>query len=447
MPEMITQTAQTHPRRAACNSLIACEKHGKYANLEVSAAIERSAMTPADRSLYTALVYGVLERRITLDYLIDALSSRPAETLDAEVRAILWLGLYQLRFMDRIPAHAAVSESVKLASKKSGGFINAVLRNYLRKQNEISFPAPEVDFNRYLSIHYAAPIWLCALWCNSYGCETAERMLAVSFGNNRMSLRVNTEKTTVEAVLNALSESGLHVQRSALSDALLLVEGTHPLASLPGLTDGDYFVQDEASAVCTDVLAPAPGETVLDACAAPGGKSLACALRMENRGRVIACDLHANKLRLLEKSCTRLGVEIVETRVQDGRQMIATLCGIADRVLCDVPCSGLGVLAKKPDIRYKRPDDIAALPEIQYAILANCAQYVRKGGVLVYSTCTLNPAENEAVVSRFLASCGDDFVPVDFTAAGQRSQNGMCTLLPQLTGTDGFFIACMRCRL
>ena len=439
---------KTNPRYIALLSLVACDKNDKYTNLEVNASLSRSALNPQDRALYTALVYGVAERSITLDYVISKLSSRPVAEIDSVTLNAIRLGLYQMMYMDRIPAHAAVSESVNLAEKKSSGFVNAVLRNYLRKKDDGDFlPSPSNKLE-YLSIKYSAPKWLCALWSDRYDPETAESLLAAAIRQNRkISLAVNTNNTTRDAVLASLRSDGIEARASDIADNMIVIDGAQPVSELSGLADGAFYIQDEASGICVNhALSPTAGDVVIDACAAPGGKSLTSALKMNNTGKIISCDINKNKLGLLEKSCIKFGITIVETLAHDGKKLNPDFVSRADKVLCDVPCSGLGVIAKKPDIRYKTPESIDALPEVQYDILKNCANYVKDGGTLVYSTCTLNPRENEEVVTRFLSEFGGTFEPCDFTvpALDTQSANGMMTLFPHVTDTDGFFIAKMK---
>jgi len=436
-----------NPRYSALLSLVACEKNDKYTNLEVNASISHGGLQPHDRALYTALVYGVAERAITLDYVIAKISSRPVAEIDSVTLNIIRLGLYQIMYMDRIPQHAAVSESVNLSEKRSSGFVNAVLRNYLRKKGNTIFLPDESDRFHHLSIKYSAPEWLCSLWSERYGADTAEKLLASSIrAKQKISLAVNTVKTSRGDVLDSLCASEIAARKSEIADNMIVIDGSQPVSELSGLTDGLFYIQDEASGVCIHhALSPNEGDVVIDTCAAPGGKSISSALKMNNSGRIISCDINKNKLGLLEKSCMRLGIDIVETAIHDGKQMNPAWVNFADKVLCDVPCSGLGVIAKKPDIRYKKPESIAALPQIQYEILRNCANYAKEGGIVVYSTCTLNPRENEEVAARFLTEFGDTFEPCEFTvpAINTKSKGGMVTLFPHITNTDGFFIAKM----
>ncbi len=428
---MKQQNRPNDPRALAARSLVACEKSGKFSAIEIDAALRRADLSPADRALYTALVYGVIERRLTLDYLIARLSER--DKLDPEVRTLCRLGLYQLRYMDKIPDHAAVSETVACAPRPVRGFVNAVLRTYQRRAGEIALPADD------LSVIYSVDAHIVELWITSYGRETTEALLAATFDTRHTTVTANTLKTDVDAVTALLRAHGADPKTAPISPRSLRMEGSFPAASLDAHGDGLFFVQDEASGAAVAALDPQPGVLVIAVCSAPGGKSFAAAVAMSNRGRICSFDLHPNKLSLIRAGAERLGISIIETAARDGRTPDPDLVGRADRVLCDVPCSGLGILAKKPDLRYKDPGAFERLPAIQLDILSAASSYVKAGGTLVYSTCTLNKAENEDVVSAFLAS-HPEFSPCDFAAGPLASENGMLTLFPHKTGSDGFFI-------
>ena len=427
-------TNQTKPtvRSLALDSLLAIERDGKYSNLEISARLDRNDLSAADRALYTRLVYGVTERRITLDYVIGQYASRPTETLDPLVRDSLRLGLYQLLFMDKIPAHAAVDESVRLVPRAASGFVNAVLRTFLRNEKAIRWP-DKSDFSAYLSVKESVPVPLAEHFLRICGNAETERLLAAMNEEPAVCLRVNTLRMTAE---EAAARLGGTV--SAWARDIVRVEAFSETVRM-GLENGDWFVQDEASRAATMALGAEPGETVADTCACPGGKTFSAALDMHNEGAIHACDLHRNKLSLIEKGAERLGIRILDTEERDARQPNEAWIGQCDRVLCDAPCSGLGVFAKKPEIRYKNLEELGRLPSIQRDILDGASAYVKPGGVLVYSTCTLNPAENESVVRAFLASHADfALVPDDALL-----RDGMRTFWPHRDGCDGFFCARM----
>lgn len=421
-------------RKLAFDSLMRIYSGGKYSNLEVDAAIKRNKLTQQDSALYTVLVYGVLERAITLDHIIASLASRPATSIDSEVRCALRLGLYQLLYLNKIPSHAAVSESVELAPKNAGGFVNAILRSFIRQ--ELKYPMPPSDTIAYYSVKYSLPVPIIDLWCSMYGKETALSLAEYTVRRPRLCLRVNTLNATVENVEKELEAKNIRSRRSELVDDILIAERSG------GIPDcRNYFVQDEASRIAVTVLDAKPGMTVIDTCAAPGGKSLSAALDMKNSGTIYAFDLHENKLGLISSGAARLGIDIIKTAQRDAAFPDSSLIGKADRVICDAPCSGLGVISKKPEIKYKDPSSFLRLPELQYKLLSASAAYCKKGGLLVYSTCTLNRSENEGVAEKF-AKEHPDFSPHEFSLKnGIASQNGMYTFMPHRDGCDGFFAA------
>lgn len=411
-------------RSLAMESLIALERDGRYSNLEVNAALSADTLEGADRGLYTRLVYGVTERRLTLDYIINQYSNIPADRLDPDVLCALRLGLYQLLMTDRIPDHAAVSETAGLVAKRSVGYVNAVLRTFLRAEKRYKLPDKNADFTEYLSIAYSVPRELCELLQRSVGDEI-EQMLAAMNDEPPVSLRVNRLKISVE---EAISKTGGTL--SALSPDIVKIPTLDDTAKA-GINDGLWFVQDEASRYASAAVGARPGETVIDVCACPGGKSFSLAVDMENSGVLYSFDLHKNKLSLIESGAKKLGISIIKTECRDARHPNEALIKKADRVLCDAPCSGLGVLAKKPDIRYRDTAGIENLPNVQYPILCGASEYVRPGGVLVYSTCTLIKEENEKIVERFLSE------------HSEFSLREMKTFLPHIDFCDGFFCAVM----
>lgn len=433
--------AQPSVRAMAKDILLRIEHAGQYSTLALHAAIVRADLSPADRGLLTALCYGVTERRLTLDYYIDALSERKADEIDADTRTVLRMGLYQMTYMDKIPPHAAVNESVALAPRRAAGFVNAILRTYLRRNKQIPLPDPDKDPLFALSIRTSVPVPLCKKLADIFGMQQTEAILSASLlcDKSGADVRVNTLRTTPSALALRLGEQKIKVDPLPFLDNGLHL--TPPAVTSAAFREGLYIVQDTASQYACAVLDPLPGQTLIDACACPGSKSFTAAMYMQNRGHIFSCDLHENKLSLVRDGANRLGIDIIQTVCADARIPRPEWQEIADRVLCDVPCSGYGVIAKKPEIRYKDPADAERLPEIQYAILENCAHYLKKGGRLVYSTCTVLPQENEAVIARFLES-NPAFRRVPFSVGGISCPDGMLTLLPDGTH-DGFFIACL----
>ncbi len=407
----------------------------QYSNLALDHALDKSNLDTADRSFAAALFYGVLEQKITLDAQIARLSSRPPETLDSFVLTALRMGLYQLIRMDRVPPHAAIYESVELVPKKSRAFVNAVLRAYTRRPG-IVLPDKSQNFAGYLSVAYSVGLPLVNKLIPIYGKERTEHILTAFGKNPPITLRVNTLKTTREELRAQIPGS----EPTLLSPHGLYVRGA--VRSLFGFDEGLFFVQDEASQLCVEALGVREGDNVMDICACPGSKSFGCAVNMKNKGILHAYDLHEKKLSLIESGAERLGITILTSSVQDGRKPIPSLYQTADCVLCDVPCSGFGVVAKKPELRYKDPAESAALPDIQLAILENACRYVRPGGTLVYSTCTIFPEENQENIARFL-ELHSEFSQAPFHAGALDCPEGMITLLPDTFPTDGFFIAKM----
>ena len=427
-------------RESAFLSLQKHENSGAYSNIELAYAIERGGLEGAEKALYTALFYGVIERKLTLDYYISLLSDR--KEIDSNVRIILRLGMYQLLYMTKIPESAAVNESVKLARrfyarKNSENFINAVLRSFIRKRGALQLPDAKKEPIRRLSVEYSVPEWVCRLWLNAYGKEKTVRILQTVNNRPSLTLTVNTLKTSPAALSEALNLAGIKAEISPVSKYSILLDGAVPISSLAPF-EGNYFVQDEASALCVAAMGAKPGDRILDACACPGGKSFGMAMTMANEGSIRSLDLHKNKLSLIEAGAEKLGITVIETGVQNASVFNPEM-PVFDKILCDVPCSGLGVIAKKPDIRYKAEEDIVRLPLLQAKILETNAAYLKAGGTLVYSTCTVNPAENRNIVENFLTN-HPEFSLCPFTA-GAIVCDGVLEILPYEYHTDGFFIA------
>ena len=424
-------------RALALELLLRTEAAGQYANLSLDAALSREAqLSPADRALVTTLFYGVIEHRITLDAVIHALSSIPPSSIERRVRMILREAIFQLRWLDRIPDHAAINEAVSLTPRRSKGYVNAVLRSFCRRGKELCLPDREADTVAYLSVRYSILPALAERFCSIFGVTRAEAILEAFSHPPRVTVRVNTQRHTREEFLTrvagaeptVLAPFGVHLPENA------------PLHTL--LSEGLCFVQDEASQLCVAALAPTEGGRVLDLCAAPGSKSFGAALTMCDRGEVHSYDLHANKISLIEKGAMRLGLHSIRAAAADARAASPETVGVFDFVLADVPCSGYGVIGKKPDIRYKPVEQAAGLIPVQSEILDAAASCVAAGGTLVYSTCTLLPEENKEQVRAFLARHADfSLVPFEI---GTLASDGMLTLTPDRFQTDGFFIAKLR---
>lgn len=416
-------------RGAVLELLLRCEAAGQYANIALDTALKRADFKGVDRALFTALFYAVTEHRITLDHAIDALSDRKGNEIEPRVRMILRLGLCQLLYFDRIPDHAAINESVALAPARSRGFVNAVLRSFCRAGKEIRYPDVTENPIAYLSVRYSVPEALAEQFCAVFGVRGAEAQLQAFSKPPELTVRVNTARLSREAFLQRFGGTPTEIAPNGVrfSGGEVLREA---------LESGLCFVQDEASQICVEAL-DAKGARVLDVCAAPGSKSFGAALN--GACEVHSYDLHENKISLIRRGAEILGITNLRAAAADARCATPERVGEFSRVLCDVPCSGYGVLWKKPDIRYKDVSLAAGLPAVQQAILESAATCVAPGGVLLYSTCTLLPAENEQQVERFL-NANPNFSLTPFSV-GTLQSGGMLTLTPATHGTDGFFIA------
>ena len=425
-------------RKLALETLSKCESAAQYSNLALDARIKKFNITGDDRSLFTVLVYGTIEHKLTLDYYIDKLSSIPKEKIEPSTRNILRLGLYQIMFM-RTADHAAVNETVALAPQRSRGFVNAILRNFLRKKDSIALPDKEKRPAEHLSVVYSIPTETCERFISRLGIEEAEKLLSAMNEPPKMTLRVNTLKISRDQLLEKLLSNGIKASLTETSPFGIRLEDNISYSELEALCLGEFFVQDEASQISTAALDARCGMRTIDMCACPGSKSFGAAITMKNEGELFAFDLSKSKLPLIASGADRLGISIISAEAHDGREFIQGLENTADRIICDVPCSGFGVIAKKPEIRYKDINSASSLPEIQYGILCCAARYLKKGGIMVYSTCTILPEENEMIIDRFLRE-HPDFEAVPLNIGRISEEKGMITLLPHIHGTDGFFI-------
>lgn len=425
-----------NPREAALNSLLKWDTTGAFSNLEINTVISRIDAKGEDISLYTFLFLGVIEKKMLLDSVIKKYSKTNFDEIDVQALNILRLGIYQLLFADRIPDYSAVDESVSLAPKKLKGFVNAILRSFIRDGKKVSLPS---DKWQKISLEGSIPSKLVDLFIDSYGEDIAEEICTYKQEKSHTCLRVNTLKTCENEVISKIAIGGYLAEKSNITDNLIKTDA--PISALKELIDnGLVFVQDESSKIASMLLGAQPGEIVADVCACPGGKSFSIAIDMQNKGELYSSDLHENKLNLINKGSKRLGISIINTKAQNAKEFVPEYEEKFDRVLVDVPCSGLGLIFKKPDIKYKSIDDINALPSVQYDILNNAKKYLKKGGVLVYSTCTLNAKENEQNVSKFLEE-NKDFEAYDFDFGDIKSTKGGYTFFPHIIGTDGFFVA------
>ena len=429
-------------RLIALNLLDSYELEGRYVNLLLSSHVT-DGLSREERALLTALLYTTVEHKLTYDYLITSFIGGAVGRIKPHTMNIMRLGMCQILHMTGIPPYAAVDETVKLG-RNSGerGLINAVLRAALRARDADKLPYPKREKNlpRYLSVYYSFPRWIVRKFISLFGEEEAEELLRTLNTHSYTDITVNLSRISREELIERLKERGIDAAPSPMSSLSVRLGGSVDPRRLYGFEEGYFFVQDSSCAASVEVLGVKEGERVVDVCACPGGKSFAAAILTGNTGEVLSLDLHESKLPLVTGGACRLGFEHLRAEKCDATAPRVELFGSFDRVICDVPCSGLGVLSKKPDLRYREEEGLSELPELQYKILSASARYVREGGAIVYSTCTLNPDENEGVVRRFLAE-NPDFHAVDFTVGTRTSLDGMLTLTPHRDCTDGFFIS------
>lgn len=429
-------------RVTALSALIACRKQGAWADGVLKEYIARDRLDRRDAALASRLCYGVLQNRMLLDHYIQQLLTGSINKLQPVVLDILRIGLYQILMMDKIPVSAAVNEAVeqgkRYANRGAAGLINGVLRRAVREQDYLQ---PPLD----LAVRYSHPQALVDLLFDSVGEDAIEALLASHNGPAETTVQVNTLVTDDETVLAALNEAGAEVLPHPWLAHAYYISGFGNLEQIPLFRDGGFFVQDPAARLAVEAAGLRPGMQVLDGCSAPGGKSFAAALTMENDGHIYSCDIHAHKIELLKKGAERLHISIMEPLLQDASKPVEDWFDTMDAVIADVPCSGLGVIRKKPDIRYKDLNELAKLPDVQKRIINQLCRYVKPGGVLLYSTCTILKRENEELVKWFLEN-HPEFSPEPFSLPeglpGETS--GMLTLLPSVHGTDGFFICKLR---
>lgn len=435
------------PRMTAFNVLLKVERDKAYSNIAVNNAIMKNKLNRLDSSFVSSLTYGVLENRLLLDYIIGQYSKIPLRKIELKTKIILQMGILQLLFMDKIPESAAVNESVNLAKKqklqKSAGFINGILRSITRAEIKYTLPDKGDPVN-YYSIKYSCPGELVSLWLDSYGELNTEELLKSLNGRPKLCARVNTLKTNKTSLISELASQNIKAEESNLIENAVYLENTGAIERLKAYKEGKFHIQDASSQLCVYFLSPKPHTVMLDICSAPGGKSFTAAQYMNDRGKVFSCDLYDGKLKLIAEGAKRLGINSIVTIRRDGSKSDVNL-PVADRILCDVPCSGLGILSRKPEIRYKENLISDELPELQYKILCQSAEYLANGGRLVYSTCTLNPAENNRNAERFLAEHPDFYgIKIELPKGIKRAfdeHNYELTLMPHTAGTDGFYIS------
>lgn len=427
-------------REAALRTLTACEKQDAWADAFLKRTLKEGGLDGREAALATRLTFGVVQNRLLLDWYIDRFAKGK---LDLAVRTALRLGVYQMLFLTRIPVSAAVNESVKLTRKfcknpAASGLVNAVLRNIERSKDALTPPDD-------LSVRYSHPQWLVDLFVRRLGKGGAAALLECHNSEVPTMAQVNTCRTSTGDLLEELTAAGVEAELHPWLEDCLMLRSTGSLEQLTAFQEGKFYIQDAAARLAVCAADPQPGMKILDVCAAPGGKSFAAAIAMENKGEITSCDIHPHKQRLIELGAERLGLSCIQAMTQNAREQVGEWVQGYDLVIADVPCSGLGIIRKKPDIRYKDPAPLKGLPAVQKDILDNVCAYVKPGGVLLYSTCTLLERENEDVVRSFVKEHPDfTLETLELPEPAGTAEEGYVTLWPHIHGTDGFFIAKLR---
>jgi len=442
-------SSSANPRQAACESLLRIRKEGGFADRLIDNELSNGTLSGPDRALYAELVYGVLRRQGTLDHILQQLLEKPMIELDPQALIILRIGLYQLTCLDRIPESAAVNESVNLAkliTPGTSGLINAVLRNYLRRRDTISFPDLTSTPSAAIAVRHSQPEWLAEQWLDQLGVAEAELHAEASSLQPPLTLRVNTLRTSRDQLLQEFALQGISAAPCRFSPDGITMAGRHTVTTLPGFEIGHFAVQDEASQVAGMLLGAQAGERVWDACAAPGGKSGHLAQQMDDRGELIATDISRSKLTRVQENMRRLGISCLSTAVADLHQSTTFPDGSFDRILLDAPCSGLGVIRRNPEAKWRLfSGDITRLAAVQKTLLKNIAARLKPKGVLLYATCSTSEAENEEVIEDFLSQ-HPGFVLENLNELFPQWSElftfyGMLRTWPHRHGTDGFFAA------
>lgn len=428
-------------RQIAFEILLKIEKDKAYSNLAIDSAIKALRSDSTDCAFISRLVYGVTERKITLDYILSQYMKGSVNKTKPDVLTILRMGAYQIVFSDKIPDSAAVNESVKLAKDNKCAFASGLVNAVLRKVSSDGFSIPEdMDDDTRISVLYSAPVELVKFLTYHYGRENTEAFLKSALEPKRIFIRVNNTRSSVDELKKLLENEGVQVINSNIDNCLeLVLNGA--VYELDAYKKGLFHVEDISSQLCIKALAPYEGCTAIDICAAPGGKSFTIAECMNNKGQLYSCDVYESRTTLIKEGADRLGLTCIKPSVNDATVFNETFPP-ADRVLCDVPCSGMGIIAKKPEIKYKKLDDIKELIPVQKAILETSSRYVKSGGRLVYSTCSVNPNENRKVCDAFLKS-HPEFYSVKALGDVERTidEGDYLTLMLHKNECDGFFIA------
>lgn len=438
-------------REVALKILYDIDEKGAYSNISINRYFSGNKLKDLDKTFITELVYGTIKRKLTLDWVIGKFSSIKLSKISPWIINILRMGTYQLLFTDKIPETAACNESVKLAKRyghsASSGFVNAILRNIAKNKSNIKYPEKDKDILKFLSVKYSYPEWIIKKWIDSYGESFTEELLISNNETPELSIRVNTNKISRDDLIEELHKSGYDTIKGKYINESLIIKNPDSIANMESYKKGFFQVQDESSMLVAKVLDPKPGELVIDVCSAPGGKATHIAELMKNKGMVIARDIHEHKIKLIESASKRLGLENIRTELFDATTVDKSYIHKADRVLVDAPCTGLGIIRRKPDIKWERSTyDAENIIELQKKILHASSTYVKTGGTLVYSTCTINHDENEKVVMSFINENKffklediSEYLPENLHK--DEAKKGYMQLFPNVDRIDGFFIA------
>ncbi|MCC3379788.1 16S rRNA (cytosine(967)-C(5))-methyltransferase RsmB [Paenibacillus farraposensis] len=448
------KTRKQTAREVALDVLIGVEQEGAYSNLELNRRLQQAELSASDVGLATELVYGTVARRNTLDYYLNKFVQKGTAKLQAWVRSLLRMSVYQMVYLDRIPDHAVVSEAVTIAKRRGhqgiSGMVNGVLRSMLREPDKLRIP-DDLSAEERISLEHSHPQWLVKRWIQQYGVDTAEAICRANNEPPAVSVRVNTTMTSRDQLLGEMLAKGMDAVPSAVSPFGIVVRSGGNMALTSWYTDGLLSVQDESSMLVAEAVTPEPGMLVLDCCAAPGGKTAHMAELMKDQGRIIANDLHTHKHHLIQEQAERLGLDAVETVTGDALELKERYAPASfDRILLDAPCSGFGVIRRKPDLRWtKTAQDVREIAQLQHELLESVAGLLKPGGILVYSTCTIEPDENEGQLARFLSEhpeyeLAKDHLFPDVSYDVNDARRGSVQLLPQHFHSDGFYIARLR---
>jgi len=452
----MSQTSGVNTRELVLGILISVEKKEGYSHQLIRDVLNKyDYMEPFEKAFVKRLTEGTIERIIELDYVINCFSKTPVHKMKPVIRQVLRMSTYQILYMDSVPDSAVCNEAVKIVQKRKfqnlKGFVNGVLRNIARQKENIEYPDKAVDFIKYASVKYSMPEWIVKMWTDEFGNDKAETLLAGFMETFPVTLRfVTNDKGEVDTnLLKEAEEQGISLEQHPLLKYAYRAYNVEGLGTVPGFLEGKVTVQDVSSMLVTECAGIVPGQLVVDVCSAPGGKAMHMAEKLRGEGKVIARDVSETKVFVIEENCTRMGITNIEAQVWDAAVLDESLIEKADVVLCDVPCSGLGVIGKKRDIKYNLTEEsLQSLCELQKEIVSTAWQYVKPGGVFVYSTCTIHTKENQEMVRYISANFPlkpESLVPLlPENLKAETAKDGYVQLLPDEHRTDGFFIAKFR---